>query len=145
MPAAIKHVYTVVCEYIVIDENKKPTFVNVIRNAALSQLPGMLSTVSLVTNISNAQGKECRISLVDPSGKEVPCTIGILEPIELRNKYCIQSSLMGVTLAPAIFFVEGVHHIVIRVEGKIIHREPFGVFLKEANQDGNDNPDKSDG
>lgn len=133
----VKHNYTIICEYAIVDQRGKQSLIGIVRNVEFAEFPGAVVQLHIMTNLSNAEGKTFFFAMLDPSGKELFRTDAkiIDDPYSPASQYTQKGSAIGMTLSPAIFYKEGVHRIVVYVDGKAIHKEPLGVYTKVAKED----------
>jgi uncharacterized protein DUF6941 len=128
-----KHIYTIICETLIADKDDRFSFINVIGNIKLNKLPGALSTLAIVSCFRASPGELISISIEDPGRKPLFRTqdeeVKVI-PLYRDNPIAIKSTQVAIVLNPAGFHSEGVHHIVLRVGGRVLHREPFGVFVE---------------
>ncbi len=137
---AVRHVYTHLCEYAIVDKDGKTSFINIIQNIILDEFPGALISLFVGVGFTAAAGQSAKVSIEDPNGKPifqtseevVPSATG--GPFPRGFKHVNQVLLL---LKPAVFPLEGTYNVVLRVDGKVIHREPFAVLKRNA-PDGND-------
>jgi hypothetical protein len=112
------------------DAGQRTSLINVVRNVALKEVPGGI-IIFVVTSFEGGDGSNFNISIDGPRQKEI-FTTGE-QPIQSEpspeSKFIQMSKTMVVRLAPIIFKREGIYHIVLRIGGKVIHREPFGVYI----------------
>jgi hypothetical protein len=130
---AVRHKLTLMCEYVLVDHADRPSFINEIANVRLESLPGAVPYLNFVTQLSGAEGKTIEISIEDPTKKNLMTAekteIQSADKNRIISKHQISESTTCIIVSPFVFNSEGIHHIVVRVNGKTIHKEPFGVFV----------------
>lgn len=131
----IRHNFTILCELAVQDKQDRLSLINIFRNVQLDEVPGAIVSFTIATSFSGAEGKKYSIAIDDPSGEEIFRSDNLPVPraaaSKPRQRPALQTSTQAILQAkPAVFRSEGLYYVVLRVGAEIIHREPFGVFLK---------------
>jgi hypothetical protein len=131
---AIRHNYTLLCENVIRDVSGKLSFINVFQNVELEQTPGILAHMFVAVNLVGDPGDTYQISL-DPPGKNPPLTPSPVEEtvgelVGEARQYQQASTYTIFGIGAVLFVVPGVYHITLRSKGKVIHRQPFGVYTR---------------
>lgn len=142
----VRHVFTIVSEFAVRDSQNKFSFINIVHNLKLPELPGSCPMLFIGTAFEGGEGQPFTIALEDPSGKELFRTaekeVGPLREDEAA-KNLKKVSYGVIQLMPAVFYAEGIHTIVIRVGNKVIHRQSLPILKKPATGGDDDGRDET--
>lgn len=128
----VKHNFTVLCEHAVTDRQGRVSLINVVRNVALAEVPAAIPQLAIVSSFTGAYGLPYSVAIEGPGKREISRGSDLTvtpESGDDASKYVQRSTQVVMMWAPAVFEREGVHYIVVRVGGKVIHREPFAVFI----------------
>lgn len=128
----VRHLYSLMCEMLVFGQDKRLSMINVIANIRLPKVPAGIQTLGFVCNFIAPVGDKFIVSVEDPKRVALLKTDEApVEPSDISQQapHIIKSTNVGLLAGPLIFRSEGIHHIVLRVGGRVIHREPFGVFV----------------
>jgi hypothetical protein len=137
---AVRHVYTHLCEFALVDNQNRFSYINVISKIVLDEIPGALISLFIGVAFTGAEGQAAKISVEDPKKKE------LFQALEQTVPNSPEGAVSGgmkptshalIVLKPAVFQLEGTYNVVLRVGGKVIHREPFAV-LKRKTPEGSD-------
>jgi hypothetical protein len=128
----VKHLYTHLSEYAIRDAEDRMSYINVIQNILLDEIPGALVSLFIGVAFTGGEGETFSVSVDDSKKKEffrypdqtVPPSGD--DPVKRKLRRINQSLYV---LRPAVFFSEGTYNVVLRVGGKVIHKEPFNVAL----------------
>jgi hypothetical protein len=88
--------------------------------------------LGIVVGFEAKSGQRFSVALEDPNGKILfEGRDAVAQDDEMYDKFrhTVRTSQVGIVLAPIGFNTEGIHHIVLRIGGRVMHREPFGVFV----------------
>jgi hypothetical protein len=128
----VHHVFTVLCEFAIRDAENRFSFINVINNVRLDRIPGGLASLFIGVAFTGGVTQRMSIGIEDPKKNELYRVAAdrIERPpsklaVHSKQRYVGQ---VLVSIRPAIFHSEGVHHVVLRAGDRVIHREPFFVF-----------------
>jgi len=129
---AVRHLYTHLCEFVVRDSQDKFSYINIIHNVILDRIPGALMGLFIGVGFTAAAGQKFTIALEDPRKKELFRSAE--QDVPRRGDRPLDPKIIEVTnglvlMKPAVFSMEGVHHAVLRVDDRVIHREPFSVVI----------------
>ena len=136
----VHHLFTHLSEFAVRDNTNKWSYINVVQNVALDQIPGAIVSLFVSVGFTGGDGENFSVAIEDPNGsdmfrsKEEKVVAGSVSHPLMRSSF--NATLM---MSPAVFLLEGVYHVVLRVSGKEIHREPFGVLKGPASEAGDKN------
>lgn len=138
MPASrVKHHYTLVCEYALFDRDYRPSFLGVVRNVKLPQIPGAVVSLYFVASFSAPAGTKFAVDLIGPNRKVLARgeerEVTPQSPSAGTESEYVQTATTAMMEAkPAVFRTQGIHYVALRVDGKVIHREPFAVFEESS-------------
>jgi hypothetical protein len=131
-PERIRHNFTALCEHAVIDRAGRVSLINVVRNVALPGIPSVLARLAIVSSFTAPIGARYYLTIEDPAKHELARSdeqeVGREEGDE-ASRYVQRSTQVMMIASPAVFHRDGVHAVVLKVNGKSVHREPFGVFV----------------
>jgi hypothetical protein len=127
----VRHLFTHLSEFAIQDKDNRYSYINVVYNVTLDEIPGALISLFINVGFTGGEGSTYRIAVEDPNKKEVfrshDQTVRVPTDELVRSKMRIVNNV-GVILKPAVFHSEGTYYVVLRVGGKVIHREPFPVI-----------------
>jgi len=136
----VRHVFTLISEFAIRDHDNRFSFINVINNVVLDEIPGGLPALYISVAFEGGEGLGFSVALVEPNKTDLFRTneIMIESPTDGEKANDLKRVNCGVIrLAPAVFLKEGVHTIVLRVGNKVIHRQTIPV-IKRAMPAGDD-------
>lgn len=128
---AIRHLYTILCDYLVVGQDGRPTAAGIFHNIEFDQLPGARSFLGIVVGLMGEDGDVFRVTLDDPDGECMAelATSAVEKPTDLREHQQWAYTATGLA-APAVFPKAGVYSVCIWEGREKIHAYPFGVLLK---------------
>jgi hypothetical protein len=130
--SAPRHLYTLISELVIRDSENRFSFINVIHNVVLDDVPGALSALFITVAFTGGTGQKFSVRIEDPNSKEFyrfPAQ-DITAPLDGRSDDTVRRvSVSVMTLRPAVFVVEGMYKIMLSVGDKVINEEPFCVRL----------------
>ena len=127
-----EHIFSLICETLIAGQDGRFSFINVIANVRLPKIPYALGSLGIVVSFQASPGDVFDLAVEDPKRKSLFRTgDAIVEDQEMYQKFpnMVRATQVGIIAAPMKFTHEGIHHIVLRVSGRVVHREPFGVFV----------------
>jgi hypothetical protein len=133
---AIRHMYTVLCDYLVLGQDSKPTAVAIFQNVAVRQFPAAKDPLGILVSLRGDPGDPFEVVLVGPTGD----TLGevakgtIQQPSDLREHQQWAMNVVGVA-SPAVFAKPGVYSVQVTSDGEHVHSYPFGVFARDQEED----------
>jgi hypothetical protein len=134
----VRYDYTVLCEQVILDKEGYPTVVRVLRNLGFPQLPGIVAQLGVLVGFSGPEGETYSVSIEDPKRRQIAhLGRGECKPgtgVQGRNP--IVQTVFVCNVQNATFQTEGVHHIVLRVGDRVVHRDPFGVIVAQPQERG---------
>jgi len=137
---AVRHLFTHLCEFALVDNQNRFSYINIIQNVVLDEIPGALISLFIGVGFTGAEGQTARISVEDPRKTELFQALehavpSVSDVSKVGGMKSVSHALL--ILKPAVFQLGGTYNVVLRVGGKVIHREPFTV-LKRAAAEGSD-------
>ncbi len=134
MPAPnVKHHFSLLCEYALFDRENRPSIIGVVTNVQVPQIPGAVVSLYFVASFKAPAGSKFGLELVGPDRKVIARAEEreIVKPVSGPgpSPYLQTSTTTMMEAKPALFHAEGIHYLVLRVDGRVVHREPFAVFV----------------
>lgn len=128
---ALRHDFTIFCEYLIHADDGKFTFAGTFMNIFGPQLPIVKDKFSFGVQFFGEPGEHFKVTLEGP-GLEQPILLGEGEMQEHKTEYPFQlySGIIAGTLGNATFSQEGIYNLVLRSGNEIVHSRPFGVYLQ---------------
>ena len=128
---AIRHLYTVLSDWLVMDAGGRATPVGIFHNIDVREVPAVKSPLGIVVALTADEGERFGLSIIGPDG-QVVAALGehvATTPPSLREHQ--QWAFTAAALLPALpLEAAGVYRFVVESEGDRIHEYPFGVLLK---------------
>ena len=120
------------CENVIQDKQDRMSFINVIQNVKLDQIPGALTQLFVVVAFECRARSTMSIVITTPENQELftsgEFTITGETPANLPSVHMRSLTIVALALKVTVFQTEGIHNVVLRQDGRVIHQEPFGVF-----------------
>jgi hypothetical protein len=129
---AIRHKFTHLSEFALRDSEGRASFINLISNIMLDEVPGAIVSLYVSVAFTGSNGDEFSVVIEDPEKKamfESPKEV-VRVPASSKKSKLLSDHLSQIMLKPAIFRMEGKHHVVFMSGKKVIHKEPFMVFKR---------------
>lgn len=132
---ALKHFYTILCDYAFQTESGRYVFAGTFNNFTPPHLPAVPQRFFLAVSFIGDEGEQFEVSIVEPKNKRASLFRGTLgEQPKLINPSQIGTYVICLDLSGAYNFdQEGLHFVELRQSKRVIHRRPFGVFVKTDN------------
>jgi len=130
----VRHSYTMLCDQAIIDRQDRLTVVSAVRNLAFDRLPNTAHRLGVVVGFSAPAGQTYSVTIEDPRRKEI---VKLGEDKSRRPEaedaaHVVTETAFVCNIQNATFETEGIHSIVLRVDGRVVHRSPFGVIVRES-------------
>ncbi|MGV3723307.1 MAG: DUF6941 family protein [Actinomycetota bacterium] len=125
---AFRHIASVVCDYLIRADNGRFTLAGIFKNIEASQFPAIKDPMGIYVEFSAEPGDAYEILLQGPKGFSVSVrqeTVGSAPPLVPYQQW---SCVTVATARPAIFPDPGIYYIVLKGNGRTIHRHAFGVI-----------------
>ena len=136
---AIQHLYTILCENLVVAQDGRPTAVNMFQNVEVLALPGGGSSIGILVGFRGDDGDQFRVTIEDPDNAVMgEVGMGTIEaPSALREHVQWATTVFG-NMRPAVFRLEGVHRVQLWSGDELVHSSAFGVILAATRQEEDD-------
>jgi len=133
---AIRHLYTVVCDYVVVGQDGRATAVGILHNIEFAQFPATKSLLGLVVGLVGDDGDEFRVALEGPDERSIAeVSKGtIAAPRDLRENQQWGFTVAG-AVTPVVFAAPGIYAVTVWEGARMVHRYPFGVLSGEPSQE----------
>jgi hypothetical protein len=131
---AIRHLYTVLCEYVTVGRDGRPTAAGIFHNVEVGSFPAT-RRLGLLIGFGGDEGDPFRITLDGPDGQTIE-ELGkdaIDAPQALREHEQWTFHAAGVADA-ATFGAPGVYGISLWDGDQRVHTYPFGVLERESRE-----------
>lgn len=130
---AIKHVFTLVSERVIVSHDKKVSFIDLIANFMAHEIPIAIGRMGIGIAIMGDEGDPYTVDIEGPRGsgmERVPVARGKIEKTSSGpNSKIVSYQFVYTEFRPIILPHEGLYHIVIRERRKVVNRHPFAVVL----------------
>ena len=133
----VRHNFTILCDQVILDKADRPSIIGAIRNLVFDVLPGDVPRLAILVSFTASPGQKYFVAIEDPRRKELVRfdDQDVLSPsahADGRATHMIFETYFVANVQNARFETEGIHHVVVRVGGRTIRREPFGVSLRRS-------------
>ena len=133
---ALKHRYTVLCDYVLRGQDGKLALVGTFENVWLREFPGSIPRMFIVVSFTGRPGDKYKIELEGPGQKSIATlTEDELGPAKPSNDFEVSSTTFIVDAQNAPFEKPGMYAIVLRGDKRLVHRLTFGVVKRESRED----------
>jgi hypothetical protein len=141
---AVRHLYTHVSEFAIRDTAERISFINIINNVTLDEIPGALVCLFIGVGFTGGEGQTFRVSMEDPKRNQVFRSEEEIIPAPSENAAKTGTRFVSnavYMLKPVVFLMEGTHQVVFRVGNKVIHKEPIPVIKVVTREESEINAD----
>jgi hypothetical protein len=137
---SIKHVYSSFCENFILSNDGKYSIINALMNLIIETIPSVVTVVLVVIfRAEDGANFSVRIEGPDVNNRETTDVANetvSLAGVEHRSEFELSVTVSKQLIQALHLKTEGIHYIVLREGDKVIHKEPFGVFLAKKGKKG---------
>lgn len=127
---AVRHRFTLLCDYAFIDDQGKHGFLGVFSNIVLNEVPGQIPQFYLAFSVMGDPGEEVTINLVN-QGRTWESFIARFPLPPMSDPTGTESGLVATAqLTNVEFPAVGGYAVLITSSGREVHAYDFGVVLR---------------
>ena len=132
---AIRHLYTMLCEYVTVGRDGRPTAAGIVANIEVAEFPAARDRLGLLVGFTGDNGDRFRITLDGPDGRPIKeLAQGTIDsPEALRRDEQWTTYAAGVA-EPAGFDAPGLYGITLWDGEQRVHTYPFGVLQRPPSE-----------
>ena len=127
---AIQHQFTVLCEYVMQDATGNCTFAGTYTSFYFVGFP-VYRRIGIGVGFDGSTEGGITITVNDPDGEVLASAVLSRNKNQRPAVHEFDFELNTIAFSPVVDFTkEGIHHIVLNEDGQVVHKRPFGVFLR---------------